>query len=396
MNSFTWTGNGSSSAASDPNNWVDQSGNPGVPGTGDSVDFPSQSVVFDTITGGLDAASLSIEGLVNYVSGNFDVSGNLSVSTPNLAANFGPYYGLTLAQGATGLVVGDLDVARPAFDPNTGETTFGVLINGANLTVDGNVNLGSLADPNGEIFLQNGAQLQIGGNLNINQEGQSGDNLDIWNSTVTVANGQSVNVEGALYLVGSAAALITNQPINIGDGSFGYFNLQECASFITVGDLVLGQGQGGSGLVEVQDGTLNVSGNLMLGLDDGAGGEIKTDAGNDAGTPSIINVLGNVIVGASQNSFSGISLVGYATFDIEAGGSLDLGQAVGSVGSLTLDDFPPRHWNRPARSRSATPAKARSTSPAMALASASSRLVIWRWRSRPQRPAICTSGRVRA
>jgi hypothetical protein len=290
MNSFTWTGNGSSSAASDPGNWADQSDNPGVPGTGDSVDFPDQaagippdqSIPLDGISGALDAASLSIEGLVYYLSGNFDVSANLVVSTPNLVNNFGAYYGLTLAQGVTGFVGGDLDVAQPAFDPNEGETTFGVLINGASLTVDGNVNLGSTTAPNGQIFLENGALLQIGGNLNINgnqQAAESVADLDIWNSTVTVANGQSVNVEGSLELIGAAAALITNQPINIGDGGFGYFNLQEGASFTTVGDLVLGQGQGGSGLVELQDGTLNVSGNLILGLDDGAGGEIKTDAG---------------------------------------------------------------------------------------------------------------------
>ncbi len=346
-NSFTWTGNGSSSSASDPNNWVDQSGNPGVPGAGDSVDFPNQAngvsagqfIPPDLINGGLDVASLSIEGLVYYASGNFDVSGDLAVNTPNLVNNFGPYYGLTLAQGVTGIVGGDLDVVQPAFDPNEGETTFGVLINGADLTVDGNVNLGSATDPNGQIFLENGAQLQIDGSLNINGNAQAAESVadfEIWNSTVTVANGQSVNVVGSLELIGPAAALITNQSLNIGDGGFGSFNLQEGASFTTVGDLVLGQGQGGSGLVTVQDGTLNVSGNLILGFD-GDNGDIRTADGNDAGTPSIINVLGNVIVGGGQNSFSTIELAGFTTLNIEAGGSLDLAQAAGSTGLLDLE-----------------------------------------------------------
>ena len=35
MSTFTWTGLGSSSSASDPKNWIDQDGNPGIPGTGD-------------------------------------------------------------------------------------------------------------------------------------------------------------------------------------------------------------------------------------------------------------------------------------------------------------------------------------------------------------------------
>jgi hypothetical protein len=46
MNFFTRTGNGSSTSASDPNNWTDQNGNPGVPGAGDVVDFPRGGTVF--------------------------------------------------------------------------------------------------------------------------------------------------------------------------------------------------------------------------------------------------------------------------------------------------------------------------------------------------------------
>ena len=332
MTTFTWTGQDNNGSVNDPDNWVDPSGDTGVPGPDDTADF----AITAAVTGTLNVTALSVTGSLAYDGPSFFVSGDALVDTVD--------GDLQLDDGATGTIGGNLTVGQtpsPAGDTQTYDSE--VLISqGSSLTVDGGATLGGAAGSSGQIQVL--GTLTVDGDLAVGVDGV-GDLLD--EGTINVADGSSISIGGTatsvqstLTLAGPKAVLNTDEPIGIGIGGFGAFVLTDQAQFTTTGAMTVGgttpTNPPGIGFVQVYSSTLNVSGDLILGGAAGDGGAVLVESDGTDG-PGKVNVSGNVYAGGVADANGTVNIEAGGTFSILDGGSLMLGLYVDSTGVLQIE-----------------------------------------------------------
>jgi T5SS/PEP-CTERM-associated repeat protein len=325
MGTYTWTGDGGNFSLTDPANWVDENGNQAVPGPNDTADIP----ITTTVSGALDVASLSIEGVVTYQGGSLFIGGNLLVNTAS--------GNLTLESHVGGTIDGDLIVGQATFTSGptqTYESTLSIY-GGSTITVQGSAVLGGASGSSGQIYVYNDGELDVDGDLDVGVYGLGA----IYNGegTISVADGSSILLGGTnasylsqIYMAGPAE-LVTDEPLVVGDNGNSEFDLEAGATYTTFGSLVLGLN--GYGFIQDDNSTLNVSGDLVMGAS-GQGG-LEIDFFPNSG-PSITRVSGDAIIGAAQYESGAISIGTGGTLAILGGHSLVLGLAFDSVGALTI------------------------------------------------------------
>ena len=327
-----------------------------------------------TVTSGIAGAVTFTVGANNTVSGaNFSgviQNGSGTVALTKIGTGTQTLSGANTYSGATRVEDGTLEIATGGSIANTPSVTVGV---------------GSGIDT---LLLTNTGTHTLGtGDLTVGSSGAGSGvvNHNAGNVTVGDAATDAVRIgfgaQGTYNINNGATSTLNVGPVGgrgnviVGQTTAGFFNVGANAT-VNVGDLIVGQfagssgtvnqtggvinvtntstmivGDAGTGIENHSGGTTNVAGNLILGNQSTGNGAYNLSQGVSL-PPAILNVSGNVSVGAEPTSGTGVF--------VQSGGTHNV------VGNLTIGNSSAR------RCRTAIPSTAARSTSAIGLAARSS------------------------